>query len=125
MPTSSQRQTYPASPIVGSTGSIGSFGVPAAAARPDASASSGGQPGGAAAQPYAGDVVALEDRVRLDRAGRHDHAAGVDLDHLVGPDQGNERPLVDANGGVALENGDGSGRRGLRRQLGELVMHRA
>jgi hypothetical protein len=72
-----------------------------------------GHPGGAAAEPDAGQVVAREHAVRLERARRDDHVLRLDLDQLVGPEQRGGGALVDPDRGVLLEDlGAGGARLG-------------
>ena len=65
-----------------------------------------GHPGGAAAEPHARQIVAGEHPVRLQRAGRHDHALGLDLDEPLGSEQRRRRALVYADRRVLLEDPD-------------------
>ena len=61
----------------------------------------------AAAQPDAGKIVAGEDLVRFDGAGRHDDPARVHAQERAVAHEGNERTLVDAERRVSLEDRHG------------------
>ena len=65
-----------------------------------------GEACGAAREPHTREVVAGEDAVGLERPRRDDHPGGLDLDELLGPDERDRRPLVDADRGVPLRDLD-------------------
>ena len=58
------------------------------------------------AEPDPGQVVPLEDRMRLHGAGRDHDAFGADPEQLVLPGDRDEGPVVDPDGGGVFQHGD-------------------